>query len=151
MGCQQPYIFNVAAFRVSYPSFANTTAFPDATLQAYFDVGELYIANNNYGWMTPAARALALNLMTAHEAAISLLIANGQTPTVTIAAGIDKINVTTMPPPVKSQLSWWLSTTPYGQQLLALLGVYAAGGWGVGGSPTRAGFRGNGIPLGAAY
>lgn len=139
--------FDVGAFRNLFPAFANKLTYSDCQLQTYWDVAAAYISPLNYGYMVGAPRALAINQMAAHMAALNDMILAGTVPGVETGASIDKISVTLEPPPVTSQFAWWLSTTGYGQQLLALLGVFAAGGWGVGGSCTRAGFRGNGIPL----
>lgn len=149
MGTTPFFTFDVTAFRASYPQFASTTTFPNLTLQAYYDTAGAYIANDNYGWLTEAQKGLALNLMTAHLAALSILIAGGETPGLVTSATIDKVTVTLEPPPVKTQFQWWLGLTPYGQQLLAILQVASVGGWFVGGSGTRTGFRGNaGYPRG---
>ena len=138
-------IFDTIAFRTMYPAFADATAYPDATLTMYWDMAGSYVANQNYGWLRKIHRTLALNLMTAHLLGISALIALGQNPMINTGASIDAVSVSIMPPPVQSQWKYWLSTTPYGAQLLALLAGIAVGGWGVGGSPTRSGFRGNGF------
>ena len=134
-------IFDPAAFRVQFPAFANITTFPDITLQAYFDAGTCYVSDQNYGRLTDACRVLALNLMTAHLTALSVIIAAGQTPALVQSSGIDKINVSLTPPPLKNQWQWWLSTTPYGAQLFALLTVRAAGGFYYGGLPERSAIR----------
>lgn len=139
-----PYFtLDIPAFRLAYPAFANDTAFPDDTLLRYFSTAGAYIANQNYGWLVDDARYLALTLMTAHLAALSVMIASGDTPGLMQGATIDKVSVTLTPPPVKTQFGWWLSLTPYGAQLYALLKLHSAGGFFVGGSATRAGLRGN--------
>lgn len=153
MLCPPTLSYNDVQFRAMFPAFANPTNFTEAMLQMYWDQATSFVSNlANYGWLTggqspsgnPTGRALALNLMTAHIAAIFVLVAAGQTPAPITAAGIDKVNVTLMPPPAKNGWSYWLSCTPYGSQLWALLTVNSAGGWYVGGSPTRAGFNGSG-------
>lgn len=139
--------FDVEEFRAAYPAFANETTFPDATLQQWWDTATCYISDENYGCLRDACRRLAINLMTAHLTALSVLIAAGSTGTITQSATIDKITVTNTPPPVtdnNNQFNWWLSTTPYGAQLLALLQVQSVGGFYVGGSPVRDSFN-NGI------
>ena len=139
-----PYFtFDVTAFRGMYPQFADTTAFPTPLLQSYFDAAGGYVANSNYGWLVNAPRFLALNLMTAHLAAIAVLINAGETPGMAVGASVDKVSVTLHPPKDQSQFQWWLNLTGYGQQLLALLLANSAGGFFVGGSNTRGGFRGN--------
>lgn len=131
-------LFDPAAFKVAFPAFASV---PDATLQAYFDAGTCYISDRDYGWLAGECRARALDLMTAHLAALSNMIAAGQMPGLETSATIDKISVTTTPPPLKNQWQWWLSLTPYGQQLLALLTARSVGGFYVGGLPERSAFR----------
>lgn len=135
------YVFNVASFRADFPAFASETAYPDATLEMYWDSANCYIANQDYGYLRGLCRGDALNLMTAHLVAISSLVASGQTPVILSGATVDKVSVTTTPPPVKNQFQWWLSITPYGQRLLALLQVKGVGGMYIGGLPETAAFR----------
>ena len=79
--------------------------------------------------------------MTAHLLALSVMIASGNTPGVMVAATIDKISITLEPPPAPNAWQYWLQTTPYGQQLLALLQVASVGGfYAASGVPGRAGF-----------
>lgn len=127
--------FDVAAFRVSFPAFADVTTYPDATLDGYWTVATCYLSDIDYGYLAGKCRTLALNLMTAHLAALSTLIAGGGTPGLVQSSTIDKISVTLTPPPVKSQFDWWLALTPYGAQLLALLQAKSVGGFYV--SPCR--------------
>ena len=139
-----PYFsLDLAAFRLSYPAFKDNTAYPDETLRAYFTTSSSYLANDNYGWLKEESRYIALTMMTAHIGAIGALIASGETPGLASSGSVDKTSVTLTPPPMTSQFHWWLNITPYGQQLLALLQMRSAGGFSVGGSNTRGGFRGN--------
>lgn len=151
MPCPPVLTYSDAQFRSMFPAFANQTVFPQTTLQMYWDMATTFVSNlSNYGWLTggnsssgnATGRALALNLMAAHIAQIFVLVGLGQTPAPITAAGIDKINVTLMPPPAKDGWQYWLATTAYGLQLWALLTVNSVGGWYTGGSPTRAGFNG---------
>lgn len=134
------YTFDIPAFRIAYPAFANTTAFPDVTLQMYWDTATYYIDNKDYGWLRGFARYKALTLMTAHLTAISVMIADGQTPELVQSATVDKVNVSLTPPELDNQWQWWLSTTPYGAALFALLQVSSVGGFYSGGSPERLAF-----------
>lgn len=133
--------FDIAAFRAAYPQFANTATFTDATLQGYWDAAICYISDENYGYISGAKRERCLWLMTAHLAALSIIIASGQTPGMVNQATIDKITVTLQPPPIKTQFQWWLGLTPYGQQLLALLQANSVGGMYIGGAPEISAFR----------
>lgn len=134
---------DTAAFRVAFPEFADTTAWPDTTLEANYTIAADFIDNNDNfcGGMSGATLERALQLFTAHLCKLSALIASGTTPTIVQASSVDKVSVTLVPPPVKTQWQYWLATTPYGQQLLALLSVLSVGGWTVGGIPERRGFR----------
>lgn len=146
--------FDPAAFRVLFPQFADATAFPDVKLQAEFGMATAYVSPDTYGDMPAAARANALNLMTAHLLALGVIIAqnnySGQVGVVQ-AATIDGVSVTLQPPPQRGQWRWWLNTTPYGAQLVALLDAQAVGGFFVGGLPERAAFRRVGGGFGGLY
>lgn len=132
--------FDLKAFYAAFPAFQQT---PAQRLNEYWNMATGFISNQVWGCRGNVARQTQyLNLMTAHLAAINDMIASGQTPGVVIQATIDKISVTMQPPPEKDQFQWWLNTTPYGQQLLVMLQMNSVGGWFIGGSPVRAGFRG---------
>ena len=136
--------FDPVAFRVQFPQFADSTTYPNATLQAQFDIGTFYVSSDTYGDMTQATRAYALNCMTAHLLALAAIIAangyQGQ-PGIVTGSRVGDVQVTLQPPPERGQWRWWLNTTPYGAQLIALLDAQAVGGFFVGGLPERAAFR----------
>ena len=133
--------FDVDLFREQFPAFADPLIYPDVMLQMYWDMAICYISDEDYGWLKGACRLLALNLMTAHLIASANLIIAGQTSQLIAGATIDKISVSLTPPPLRNQWQWWLSTTPYGLQLWALLQANIVGGFYVGGLPELAGFR----------
>lgn len=135
--------FDPVAFRAQFAAFANSQCYTDAVLQGYFDLATAFVSPVDCAcnMLTGAARVQALNLMTAHVAEMFRLVSEGQTPGVMTSATIDKISVTIKPPPDQSQFQAWLSTTPYGQALNALLQVASVGGFYVGGMPERNGFR----------
>ena len=134
-------VFNVTYFRQAFPEFGNVSAFPDSTLQMYWDWATFYISNINRGWLVNRARQHCLNLMTAHIAQIQLIGASGELPGIVTEAQIDKVDVKLEPPPIPNQWQWWLNTTSYGQQLLALLQVKSVGGNYYGGAPVLSAFR----------
>ena len=138
--------FNYAQFIALFPAYADPTAYPEATLQAFWNSAISYISDNaNCGSLTGDDRQLAINLMTAHLVYISGLIAAGQVPGLMQNATIDKVTVGLTPPPIPNQFQWWLNVSPYGQQLLALLQAHSVGGYYIGGSPVLAGFRFGGV------
>lgn len=141
--CMTVITFDPAAFRVLFPPFADPTAFPDLRLDANFGLATGYVSPVVYGSMPEAARSYALQLMTAHLLALSVLLSTtGGVGGVVAASKVGDVQVTLSPPPFGSN-SWryWLSLSPYGLQLLALLQSQAAGGFYIGGLPERAAFR----------
>lgn len=134
--------YNDQLFRLQFPAFADTNTFPAATLSAWWATGTGYISLNNSGagWSDLQAQ-LANDLMCAHLAQSFTLIAGGSTPGVVQSAAEGSVNVSMVPPPVKSAFGYWLATTAYGQQLRALLMIAAGPGLFVGGSQERSGFR----------
>ena len=131
--------FDETLFRAQVPQYANPVTYPNVLLQSYWDLAINYISNvGNYGSLQGNAREYAIDLMVAHLIYLAGLIAAGQVPGLMQNATIDKVTVGLTPPPLKNQFQWWLSLTPYGQQLLALLQVSSVGGFYIGGSPTLA-------------
>lgn len=136
------HTLNLTNFRGAFPAYANAVTFPDAMLLAYFANATSYIdANDNWSGLNSATLDWALQLLTAHITASFVLISKGKTNIIIQGSSISKVSVTLTPPPDGSSWEWWLSTTPYGIQLRALLDVQSAGGWSVGGIPERRGFR----------
>ena len=135
------FTFDVTAFRLLFPAFANDITFPDATLTQNWNNATCYVSANNYGDLNGDCRLYALNLMTAHITQLQVIVAAGQTPGVLQSATIDKITVSYDPPPKPDQWQWWLNQTAYGQQLLALLRANAAAGFYYGGLPERSAIR----------
>lgn len=137
--------FDVAAFRVAFPQFADPTAFPNVWLQAQFDVATGFVSNEIYGCMTVAIQTYCLQLMTAHLLAIGVIIASGNytgTPGIVTGSKVGDVSVTLAQPPYGTDdWRYWLMLTPYGAQLLALLSAQAVGGFYIGGLPERAAFR----------
>lgn len=136
--------YNDSAFRALFPAYANSVTYSPAQLQAFWNSATTYISNTYggcYGAMSVAQQTQALNLMTAHLTYLNDQIIAGNTPGVMTAATIDKVSVTLEPPPAPNQWSYWLQTSPYGQQLLALLQVASVGGFYASTAvPGRAGF-----------
>lgn len=140
--------FDPILFRAQIPAYADPVAYPDATIQGYWDAGACYISTDNYGWLSGGCRARALNLMAAHLIALAGMIAAGQTPGLITSSGVDKVSVGLTPPPLRSQWGWWMSLTPYGAQLWALLQTRAVGGLYVGGAIEIGGLRRGGGLIG---
>ena len=134
-------VLDISAFRSTFVGFSNTALYPDAIITTFWDISTLYISDNDYGLLNGTSRVFAIQSMTAHLLMLNDNIANGQTTALISASTIGQESITLTPPPVSTQFKWWLSTTPYGAQLLALLRATAVGGLYVGGSNERGGFR----------
>lgn len=136
------HVFNVAAFRAQFPEFANVTTYPDLTLGGYWTMATNYIsANDSLFGLAGANLDLALNLMVAHLARSFVMMNTGQNIVVVNGSSEGSVSVSLTPPPVKNAWQWWLATTPYGNQLRALLSVLATALPFVGGGLERASFR----------
>ena len=135
--------FNDALFREQFPQFEDTTAFPTAQLDGWWVMGTAYInQNNGYPWdFNSKQLQLAMDLMCAHLAASFTLINAGIPSVIVQGSSEGSVSVTLVAPPSKTAYGWWLSTTPYGKQLRALLKVVANVGLYVGGSAENFGFR----------
>lgn len=135
-------VFNVATFRTQFPAFASETTFSDATLTGYFNSASCYVSTTDYGCLNSDCRERALLLMTAHLCLLSQQNTKGQVTGVVTSASVGGVSVSLTPPPFGSnQWSWWLSSTPYGQEFQALLRQAAIGGLYIGGRPERRAFR----------
>jgi hypothetical protein len=135
------FTFDVDAFRIQFPAFANPTQFPDLVLEQYWDAATCYVSPVNEGALKDGCRLFVLNLYTAHLTALSVIIARGTTTGQVQSATVDKASVTFTPPPEVTQYQWWMNLTPYGQQAYALLQQAAIGGDYVGGWPERSAIR----------
>lgn len=130
-------VFDIAAFRVNFPAYADETAYPDSLITAKSEIALCYISENSgcdcfeYAWQ----------LMVAHLLYIDDLIAGGGVVGQVTGATVDKVSVTIAPPDTKGGYSYWLSTTPYGNQLRALLKRCSIGGAYIGGRSERSAFR----------
>lgn len=137
------HTFDPVAFRALFPVFTSTTKYPDEQLSGYFTMATMYIHSSDWGGVCGDQLQLMLNLMTAHLAFLNQLIMTGNTSAAAVtAASIDKVSVSLAAPESKSAWAFWLNSTPYGKQLLALLRIASRGGGIVGGSPEGAAFRG---------
>lgn len=137
-------VLDIPKFRALYPEFKDTAQYLDVRLDATWEQATCFVSERNCGVMRGKCREQGLMLMLAHLLKLSCLIENGDAPTVISSSSIDKISVTLTPPPIGDAWEWWLQTTPYGAQLVALLAAFTAGGLWVGGSPEQAAFRGVG-------
>lgn len=136
------HIFDVVAFRQQFIEFADITQYPDVVLSGYFDMATCTINDSDTPVLHGKCLQLSLNLMTAHITKTMTNAAAGMSQVgVQTGASIDKVSVTYSAPPFKSGWQAWLSQTPYGLQLWAMLQAMASGGFYVGGRPEAESFR----------
>ena len=137
------HTFNYALFQEQIPEFATSPS--QATLQVYFDMALPMANNGNDSWcggFNGAALDMILNLLTAHIAKIQQAVAAGQRTMIVNSATINKVTVSLVAPPTKNMFQYWLATTPYGMQVLALARAQFAGGfYSAKGLPERRAFR----------
>ncbi|POP42330.1 DUF4054 domain-containing protein [Superficieibacter electus] len=140
--------FDAALFRKQIPAYADPEKYPDSEIESWWEQAACYISTENYGWLNGDSRALAINLMAAHLMALSAAGSSGAAANVAGAGGIvtgatiDKVSVTLAAPPAASdEFDYWLTLTPTGQRLLALLRGKAVGGFYVGLYPELSAFR----------
>lgn len=135
------HVFDVIQFREMFPAFANPVQYPDARLQMNWDMAVCYVDPNDFCYLTDDCLQLALNLMTAHLTALGDNAGAGQNTGFEDSATIDKVSVSIQAPTVYNQWQWWLSGTPYGSQLFALLQARGVGGYYIGGRPETSALR----------
>jgi hypothetical protein len=129
MTCPPILTFDYDSFIAVAPAYSNITLYPEDLLQQYWNNAINYVSDiSTQGNLQCTGRQYAINLMVAHLVYIAGLIAIGQVPGLMQNATIDKVTVGLTPPPLKNQWQWWLSVSPYGGQLLALLQVNSVGG-----------------------
>ena len=135
-------VLNIANFRAAFPAFSNAITYPDALLNLQYANAGTYISqNDSYDGLSGASLDFALQLLLCHLLFSYSLIANGQTNVIVSSSTVADVSVSLEPPPAKTSWQWWLSTSPYGLQLLALLKLQSAGGWAIGGLPESRAFR----------
>lgn len=136
-------------FRTQFPEFSDTTQYPETLLSMYWDMATNFIDPTDccmWNVLTGSSLAYALNCMTAQLLTLGQMAQTTSPPGsdqggFIISAEIGEIKVAKQAPPTSNMWSWWLSQTPYGQQLLALLQMLGVGGLSVGGLAERNAFR----------
>lgn len=137
------HTLDITKFRALFSEFANDVKYPDVLLQTWYTVAGEYLSLEDYAsGLNGNTLDLALMQLTAHLMKSSVILTGGKgAPMVVTSATVDKVTVSTLPPPIKSAWEYWLSTTPYGLQLWALLSMRSAGGYVYGGSCELSAFR----------
>jgi hypothetical protein len=134
------HIFDLPSFQAACPALAS--ADPTA-LAATFTTSTVIMTPYDGCLLNGDALQLALNLMTGHLTQIAAMLVADPGAVIGPVAGAAEgsVSLNLVPAPATDGWKYWLASTPYGQQLWALLSVKSAGGIMVGGSLERASFR----------
>ena len=134
-----PHTFDLESFKTSFPALATVAP---ASLGAYFTDATVFLGVYDGCLLSGDVLQRCLNLLTAHLAQTSNLLLSGQSQVAPIASATQgSVSLSMVPPPATSGWQYWLASTPYGQQLWALLSMRGAGGFLIGGSLERKAFR----------
>lgn len=131
---------DISSFRINFPAYASEADYPDARLNSQYAIGKCYVADNDCT-LSEECREYALQLILAHLLNIQDSIASGRPTQIVTSATEGSVSVSLAEPPNSDTWTYWLSSTPYGLQLIAMLNVASAGGFYVGGNEERRGFR----------
>lgn len=139
--------FDIAKFRKVFPAFASETKYPDEMIEFKVALARGFVSEGCT--LSGDDYDNAVMMMVAHLLWIDYLISKGQTSvSITTGATVGSVSVSSAPPPTRTGWQYWLATSPYGQQLWALLMMRASGGWYFGGAAEGAAFRGVGGAFG---
>ena len=114
---------NIPEFRALYPSF---TDIDDAIIQMQWDRLVVIYPNNTDLDCLPVSRKQVLYLYLAHSLFLYRKINEDGADMLypTTSASVDKVSISSLPPPVKSMRDYWLSLSPYGLEVMALRSIY---------------------------
>ena len=127
-------------FRDKFSAYADETSYPDATLTTYWTIGKCYVKDND-AVLDEDCREHALQLMLAHLLYIKDQADTGNKAVVVTSGTEGPVSVSIAEPPSSDNWIYWLNTSPYGPQVLAMLEVASVGGFYYGGSNERRAFR----------
>lgn len=132
---------DIAVFRINFPLYCDEVNYPESLLSAQYEIGKCYIDDNNCT-MAEACREYALQSMLAHLLYIRDQVNSGNNVgVITQASEGGDVSVSLASPAVDDEWHYWFNSSPFGRELIALLGVQSVGGFYVGGTNERRSFR----------
>jgi hypothetical protein len=131
---------NIVSFRVNFPLYENPAIYSDVLLNAQYEIGKCYIADNDCT-MAATCREYALQSMLAHLLYIRDQVNAGNNIGVITSANEGDVSVSLATPLVEDEWHYWFNSSPFGRELIALLGGQAVGGFYAGGVNERMAFR----------
>ena len=135
-----PIDLDIITFRVNFCLYANEVNYTDTLLNAQYEVGKCYVADNECT-MDDKCREYALQAMLAHLLYIRDQVNAGNNIGVITQASEGDVSVSLATPVVEDEWHYWFNSSPFGRELIALLGVQSVGGFYAGGNPERRAFR----------
>lgn len=136
------HTLDIDKFRTIFPAFADPVLYPPDMLNFWFAMATCELSATDSCVLHGDCLDNALMLCVAHIGTLLTRAAQGQAQTGAVtSAAIDKVSVGFTAPPFKDGWDYWLSLTPYGLQLHALLSSRAVGGFYFGGLPETAALR----------
>ncbi len=134
--------FDPTLIRATLPEYSDPVKYPDALLQMYWDHAICLADPSNCGMVIDCSRALMINLLTGHLIYVfEKQASKGKQGGFQTSSTVDKVSVSRLAPPATDMFSWWLSQSPRGQELLALLEIFTVGGLYIGGHDEDSSFR----------
>ncbi len=131
---------DIPAFRSNFELYNDEVKYTDVLLLAQYAIGKCYLDDNDCT-MAEACREYALQAMLAHLLYIRDQVNAGNNIGVITSASEGDVSVSLATPVVDDEWHYWFNSSPFGRELIALLSVKSVGGFYVGGSPERRGFR----------
>lgn len=135
--------FSVAKFRTDFVEYSDVTKFPDALLTNTASL-TVHFMQSSGDMLTGDSYDYAVELLVAHMLSMAAAAQGGSQGGFYTSSTVDKVSVTMLPPVVRDNFAFYLTQTPYGIQLQALLLAKAIGGTFVGGNQESAAFRRSG-------
>lgn len=125
----------IAEFRQRFPAFSDTTLYSDEFIQNQLDVAQLYISPEPNCLVKPEIQKQMIYLMTAHLSELNSQLANGDASAggQIGSASVGGVSVSRITPQNKNSFEYFLNSTGYGMQLLALLDMLSVVGIYIGG------------------
>lgn len=127
---------SVSEFRTKFIIFSSSNKYPDDVIQNMLDTSKLYISPAKNCLVPEDVQKQMIYLLTAHmlEQQNQMLSGNGGVAGLQLSsASVDGVSVGIAIPQSRSELDYWLNTTMYGRQLLALLSMLSGIGVYIGG------------------
>jgi hypothetical protein len=117
------------------PAFSDSTKYTDEKVELFIEQAYNYISPHKGCLLKCKSRRYAIELMAAHLLTLNdrILSGNMSAGGRITSANIDKISVSLEAPKNQNDWNYWLSLTPYGMALSALLiskapiGIYSGG------------------------